>query len=599
MRESTKPNWHRLMLACLITVSLGFVGAEAQEVPSFAEATIKNPYYSDRESPPWKLWFEDGSAVEYSRKAATAKGSDGELVHRTLKPPRLGKRLYPDVSSVAAGMGALYPFKIFDSEPAVAGMWDDAVASLDGNHVRLRKAYRFGNRKILFAGQMIQVLHGSPPFADRSRIGVNFVWQSFAKKGHQLFVGERIIRRMEQAFTFANCLYASPGWLSRTDVMPDRMVDSYDGLFGHYYNSLGHSGSEAHAVAKMMFAGAHLPRTTKNLMKRHGVYPLAMLTVFKATLPYRDGKGSEVPYENELRHRPSYASDGGTVSARYVSRELEYHLYDEATHVRRMVAMTSRMTNPPPVTLLRLINVSGSSGRTNVLQSSSFSSVRIHGERGERIEATVDLGSSYDLENRPLTFHAARVYPGQQNIGANVDERGKVRIVASYDKRYPSGRFPVVLWVENGGDCPGNPVFVNIHWPEPDQPKRPPYFAPYKKPFMTEQDIRKFTGRGALRDPNVQVMRNDKPVIDAGNVGESTELSASVGSPLSFSLRGKDPEGSPTRFYLWSGDVGRIAGDQFIYKPVGRDRGKTLPVRIICSDGTGAYRGLTVKLRVK
>ena len=39
------------------------------------------------------------------------------------------------------------------------------------------------------------------------------------------------------------------------------------------------------AVAKMLYAGAHLPRETKNLMKTHGVYPLAMLTIFKATLP--------------------------------------------------------------------------------------------------------------------------------------------------------------------------------------------------------------------------------------------------------------------------------------------------------------------------
>lgn len=574
--------------ACIVMVGVTVAPASDQVViSSFGGATVKNPYYWHRSSTPWKLWFEDESAVTYSRK-----GSEEESVTQTLKPPPLAERLYPDLSTAAP-----HPFKIFSSEPAVAGMWDDAVASLDENHVRLRQDYRLGNRKIRFAGQMIQVLRGSPRFEARSRIGINFVWQSYANKGHHLFVGERIIRRMEETFTFANCLYASPGWLSRTDVMPDRIVDSYDGLFGHYYNSLGQSGSEAHAVAKMMYAGAHLPRKTKNLMKRHGVYPLAMLTVFKATLPYRDGRGREVPYENELRHRPSYASNGGGVSARYVSRELEYHLYDEAVHVRRMAALTSRMTNPPPVSLLRLVSATGSLDGTNVLQSSSFTSIRIHGQLGERIETIVDLGMSYDLMNRPLTFRARRVYPQQKNIEVTVDARGAVRILATYDERYPSGRFPVMLWVENGAGCPGNPVFVNIHWPKPDQPKRPAYFAPYKKPFMTEQDIRKFTGRGAVRDPNVEVMRNDKPAIEIGKPG-TAGLKASVGTPLSFSLRGKDPEGAPTRFYLWSGDVGKIETDRFAYTPVERDRGKTLPIRIICSDGTGAYRGLTVRIRV-
>ncbi|MFT4587098.1 MAG: hypothetical protein ACI8QF_001190 [Limisphaerales bacterium] len=595
----------RLILACLLAVSCASMNVVAQDSPAspaYSEAAVKNPYYSDRASPPWKLWFEDDSAVDYSRKAAQEKNADAKVITRTLKPPPLAKRFYPELSSAPTGTAPTYPFKIFQSEPKAAGMWDDSVASLDGNHVRLRKDYRFGGRKILFAGQMVQVLHGSPKFVDRNRIGINFAWQSFARKGHHLFVGDLLIRRMEETFTFANCLYASPGWLSRTDVMPDRIVDSYDGLFGHYYNSLGQSGSEAHAMAKMMYAGAHLPRETKNMMKRHGVYPLTMLTIFKATLPYRDGSGKEVPYEHELRHRPSYASNGAGVSARYVSRELEYHLYDEAIHVSRMVEMARNMSAPPPVTLLRLIDAEGSSNNTRLLQSSSFTAVRIHGEPGERIEATVDLSESYDLNGRPLTFHAKRVYPGQLNVEVTADERGKVRIVATYDERYPGGRFPVVLWVENRGDCPGNPVFVNFHWPEADQPKRPAYFAPYKKPFMTDEDIRKFTGRGAVRDPNVQVMRNDKPAIEVGPTVESKPeamtLRAKVGVPVSVKLTGSDPEGFQTQFYQWSGDAGRIEEDRLTYTPTDADRGKTLPVRLICSDGTGAYRGLTIRIQV-
>ncbi len=564
---------------------------------SFGDATVKNPYYSGHQLPPWKLWFEDDTAVVYSPEPPRGNPREEKQASRTLSPPPLERRLYPDLASDEPDPRQLYPFTLPQTEPTAAGWWDDAVASLDGNHVRLRNTYQFGNQKVPLHGQLIQVLQGSPRFEERSRIGINFAWQSYAEKGHHLLLGEQTIRRMEETFTFANCLYASPGFLSRTDVMPDRMVDSYDGLFGHYYNSLGQSGSELPAVAKMLYAGAHLPRRTKNLMKTHGVYPLAMLTIFKATLPYRDSSEMEVPYENELRHRPSYASAGNSVQERYVSRELEYHLYDQQTHVQRMVQMAKNMNSPPPVTLLRLIDAMGSSSRDNLVRSSTYTSIRIHGEPGERIETTVDLGDSYDLATRPLTFHAERVYPEQRNIEVRIDDQGKANLVATHDENYPSGRFPVILWVENGTECPGNPVFVNFHWPACDQSQKPSYFAPYKKPFVSEEDLKKFASRGAAADPNVEVNRNDKPIIQT-NLQETT-IKAAVGETVSFQLQGKDPEGFPTRFYQWSGDVGTIREDRFMYTPTHSERGKTLPVRFVCSDGTGAYCGLTVRIQVE
>lgn len=558
---------------------------------------VKNPYYSDDDSPPWKLWFVDDAPVEYTASASGKESDQEKTKTRTLIPPGLSKRLYPDLSAKRSVDDQLFPFTTSEREPAVAGFWDDAVASLDHNHVRLKNRYQFGNQSVVFADQMIQVLHGSPRLMDRMKIGINFAWQSEARKGHHLFLNERMIRRMEQVFTFANCLYASPGWLSRTDVMPDRMVDSYDGLFGHYYNSLGQSGSELPAIAKMIYTGAHLPRSTKDLMKTHGVYPLAMLTIFKATLPYRDGVGNEVPFENELRHRPSYASDGNQVSDRYVSRELEYHLYDQDLHVRRMVQMARGMKSPPPVTLLRLIDVKQATQDNDSTGSSSFTSIRLHGKPGQSMEVSVDLSGSYDLAGRPLTFHAKRVYPQQANIDVKIDDQGMARIVATYNSKYPSGRFPVILWADNGTDCPGNPVFVNFHWPADGQVEKPAYYAPYRQPSMSEEDINKFTERGADRDQNVEVNRNDKPIIESSLDG--TTVKATVGKPITFQLTGKDPEGFPTRLYQWSTDIGTINAGRFSYTPVDSDRGKTIPVRFICSDGTGGYRGLTVQIQVQ
>ncbi|MBG85722.1 MAG: hypothetical protein CMO80_02340 [Verrucomicrobiales bacterium] len=60
---------------------------------------------------------------------------------------------------------------------------------------------------------------------------------------------------------------------------------------------------------------------------------------------------------------------------------------------------------------------------------------------------------------------------------------------------------------------------------------------------MSDQDIRKFSSRGAVRDPNLQAMRNHKPAIEI----------------------------SPSR------DVGTIKGNTFSYTPKGSDRGKTSP----------------------
>ena len=374
-------------------------------------------------------------------------------------------------------------------------------------------------------------------------------------------------------------------------------TDGYDCLFGHFYNSIGPSGSERHAIFKMIYAGAHLPRATKNLMKKHGVYPLGLLTIFKAALPYKDGSGKEVPYANELRHRPSYSSNGNTVPKIYAHRELEYHLYDEQAHLFRMIRMAQRMENPPPVTLLRMSGLRVPSGGKDRVKSVAYTNIRIHGKPGERFDLTVDLGRSYDLKGRSLTYHAERVYPEQSNILVKAKCGGKFRITAAHDPKLPRGRFPVILWVENGTACPGNPVFVNFHWPAPGQPEKPPYFVPYEVPDVSKEYIGKFLGRGGVKDPKAEVNRNLKPIITTSLEGDTAR--AAVGETLSFTVKGEDPEGCATRFYLWSTGVGTIDGNTFRYVPKESARGKTIPFRLICSDGTGGYRGLTVKIQVR
>ncbi len=575
-------------LAAVLCVLLAPGAAGGADAPGVAPAQIKNPFYT---APAWRLWFEDDSPVHY----AGLKLNDKTRYEGTFAPPARADRQFPDPSGPATYPNGFLKLAPSPDQPEAAGFWDDAYATLDGAHSNIRTSWRdaYGN-SLLLAGQFVHVPFGRASFPERLALGLNLTSASFSEHGHQLVDDYSNIDRTEREFFFANCVRATPAFKSYQDTLPDRAIDSYDALFGHALNSLGRSGSESAALTKMLIAGGFMPRATKDLLKRHGAYAAALLTIFKASLPYLDAGGRDLPFENELRHRPAYSSNGATRTDEFAPMNPWYHGYDETRHLYNMVQTARQMTVAPPVTVVKLLSIGVDDNGQAVMdgarvarhvRSVNKTNIRIWGTDGETLSVRVDLGDSYDLQDLPLAYDAHVVYPGQRNVTIRRESDGPVfTITARHDPRLPKGRVPVLLVAKNA-HWPGSPAFVNFYWPEDGQVENPPYYRPDRS--------------GGEQNPNAlnEVNRNLRPVISTGLTGDY--VVCRPGDEVSFDLDCTDPEGFPVRLYRWWGEVGELTGRTFRFSVPPDDPGRVYPVHFICSDGTGGYNSLEVRLVVE
>src|SRR5262249_15147914 len=162
------------------------------------------------------------------------------------------------------------------------------------------------------------------------------------------------------------------------------------------------SGSMMAAIKKMMDAGACMPRKTKELLKTHGLYAPAMVTLFRAALPLADAAGKPVPYENEMRHRPVYSMAGNstTYTDRWLKQNVAYHTYDAKLHAQTMIDMAKQMAVPPPVAVMELTGLTVTNGSTTLvtaqqtdprLKSVNKTIIRVWGNEGETLQVNVDL----------------------------------------------------------------------------------------------------------------------------------------------------------------------------------------------------------------
>lgn len=577
-----------LIIALLV---LAWPGA-APVLPAEPAAKIKNPFY---ERPAWRLWTEDQTPVAYANRKEI---KDRTIVEREFAPPPVSDRKYPDFSQGPQGAAGLPLLKVFPRPPETAGFWDDCYATMDGAHTNIPTSWSDGRQSITLAGQFINVNYGfafNP--AGRFRLGVNFTSQSFAYRGRHIVDDFASNDDTERNFFFANCLRATPAHASYEDKRPEKVLDLYDGLFGHSYHSLGQSGSETPALLKMMLAGGCMSRSTKDSLKRNGAYAIPLLTIFKAALPYVDAEGKELPFESELRHRPAYCSSGEIPHPHYCPANPHYHSYDETAHLRRMIELARNMEVAPPVAILKLLELcvekDGKTLRSGAaedprIKSANKTLVRIWGRPGETITARISLRESYDLEGRKLTYACHGVYPNQRNVAIEKDnEPGVFRIRVEHDPKLPKGRIPVVLFAGNGAGLPSNPVFVNFYWPEEneldDYPHEPDELSKEKP-----DELKK------LNRP--EVTQNLRPLL-----GADLPCDTAFGRPgetVRFRLDARDPEGFPVIFYRWPGEVGRLLGDQFSFTVPKDDPGRVYPIHVVCSDGTGGYTGRLFKLLV-
>lgn len=547
--------------------------AKLVPLPDNVSRTIMNPYYAD---PAWKLWALDPSPVTINKPHF--KG--------TFEMPTREPRKFPRFM-LRRGVSEL------DLEPlrqgTQAGFWDDCYMSLDNHHTRLSQLKnQFIDAGKMSTAQDVQTL---------LQLGVNFTSQSYADRGRAIVDDIFNNLNTERHFFFANCIRATPSHASYRDVDEDRAVDLYDGLFAHSYQSVGQSGSEVHALYKMMLAGACMPRATKNLLKKHGAYAIALLTIFKAALPYTDGQGQVLPYEHELRHRPAYSSNGTPSHAHYCSANVPYHGYDEERHLQEMMNMASALDSAPPVAIAKFLSVSVKqngqvvSDRARVakmVKCISLTNMRFWGGKDETLEVRIDLNPSYDLQKRPLCFKCQALYPNQKNVTILEEEPGVYLIRVKHDPKLPKGRIPVICTASNGLPLPSNPVFINFYWP--DEKEVDDYFPTRG---LSEDVRRKINALGLRRTP---VTVNLRPIPDLGFVGDA--IPCHPGQTVSIDLKAQDPEGFPVSVFGWAGQIGAIKEGRYTAKVPLDSKEKIYRVHFIFSDGTGAYAGRQLKLLV-
>jgi hypothetical protein len=568
------------------------------------KGAIKNPYYS---RPSWKLWFLDPAPVTFSAQ------SDKSTETKTFQPIPPERRLFPDLSALRN-----YPTAFLRVTPQnsdnVAGFWDNACATLDHGHTSPLADPDLGKGNQLKIGkyvedQFIRVDLPAPTDQLLHELGVVTVSHSTRSRGHQIVRNPTEYARVEREFLFANIVYGAPALWSYYEQVPDRPTDSYDALSSAYFQSLGRSSSEVQGLFKMFYAGACLPRTTEELLKRHGLYASTLLMLFRANLPFTDVHGVEVPYENELRHRPAYYSNGDIGDYAYPEADnpaggfkeftpfnTEFHRYDNLLHLKRMIEMARSMKVAPPAAILRLRSMSVQNSKGNVIVPATTQNERIKGDhatmmrfwpkRGETIVTDIDLSHSYDLQNLPLEFVVQPLYPEQRNVQISRLDHSTYRITVRFDPKLPLGRIPVIVTASNGS-FKSNPAFVNFYYPQTGQTVLPDQF--YYNPTFDSEDQK--------HDQNASVFENRRPVIRTSLGSEL--VTATVGQAVRFDVTAEDPERFPIHFYRWSSDVGTFDGRTFTFSPSAADRGKTLETHFIATDGTGTGSAIKVSIQVK
>ena len=542
-------------------------------LPEGVPRTIMNPYHA---KPAWKLWAVDPSPVTL----------DKPHIKGTFEPPPVESRTYP-ILGLRKGSGELTLERLGNSP--LAGFWDDVYMSLDDHHTRMGALKnQFIDAGAMRTEQDVQTL---------LQLGVNFTSQSYADRGRAIVDDVFNNLNTERHFFFANCVRATPAHVSYKDMDAEKVTDFYDGLFAHSLQTVGQSGSEVHALYKMMVAGACMPRTTKNLLKKHGAYAIALLTIFKAALPYADAQGHPLPFEHELRHRPAYSSHGTPSHVHYCPANAYYHGYDEQRHLQNMMDLARGLNAAPPVAVAELERFTVRTAAQTVLDRASLAqrvkcvsltNMRFWGGPDETLEVRINLNRSYDLQGRTLEFQCRPLYPHQKHVFIREEGPGVFLIRVTHDATLPKGRIPIICTADNGLPVPSNPVFVNFYWPEENEAD-----DHFPTGGLSAEIRRQIEAQGLKRLPATV---NRRPHVDLGLVGDA--LRCRPGQTVSIPLKARDPEGFPVSLYRWSGEIGEIDGDLFRATIPAQDAASVYRLHFIFSDGTGGYASRQLKLLV-
>lgn len=511
---------------------------------------IRNPFY---QHPAWRLWFKDNSSVEVSRD--TEKTT----------------------------------FSVPDDK-----VWNDCYMSLDYGHSYgiLKPAGNYFTAPMYYHPALF-----APPEL-LGIFGVNFTSESLASRGRYIVDDFENNDVTERNFFFANCVRASNAYICYNDTDREKSYDEYDGLFCHSFQSIGHSGSMMLAIKKMIDAGECIPRDTREALKINGLYAPALLTLFRAALPFTDAGGRPVPYENELRHRPVYSMAGDCMdyAVRWFKENIPYHTYDEKLHAQTMKEMAKRMKVAPPTAIMEMTGITvkkegvilvRNQTKDERLKSVNKTIIRVWGKEGETLEINLDLRKSINLSEGPLNYYAHVLYLNQRNVKiTRGPQKGTFRIAVKHDPKLPKGRIPVLFFVRNEGELPSNPVFLNFYWPDKNETQAD---YPHEPASYT-----------SLIPLNLRINDNRRPKISfepaADNAGN---LFCAPGMRLTLHIKAADPEGYSTTIYRWPGEPGKLAKDVFTWDIPSDSKKTVYPLHFIISDGTGGFTGKLIQVHLK
>ena len=570
----TRIVFYSFFIFCFSAYSQQRIPQEFLPLQEIGKGSIKNPYWTE---PVWKVWGLDPASVKI--EAGELKGE-----HQPLEE---SKRLFPELIEKENGR---FEFKLNNKEAGTtSGIWDDVYLSQDDYHTRLHPH----KDQFLTAGKT----KGFEQFDLRHKLGVNFTSQSYARRGRHIVDDFVSCLDVERNYFFANTVRCTPSHISFQDNKQEAVEDTYDALYSHSYQSIGQSGSEMHAIYKMMFAGGFIPREVKNKLKKHGLYAPAVLNLFKAALPYADAEGKALPFEHEMRHKVAYSSHGTPQHPHYCSANAHFHGYDDNLHLANMVKMAKEMKTTPPVTIMGLGGLAVILNGQQIkdpkelqqhLKMLTVTNLNIWGKPGEIIVARINLNKSFDLNNEKLSFTCKALYPNQKNIQIKEAAPGVFDIQIAHDPKLPKGRIPVIFTSQNESGLKGNPVFLNLYWPEEGEIGDHHHFAELDKRLEPEYKKRGMSKKKA--------MINKRPVIELPFQGNT--IFAQPGETLKFPIKTSDLEGREILIYRRLNEVGKIENGEFHFS-VPKEGFKSLyKVHLHCSDGTGGYTGRQIQIAV-
>ena len=552
-----------LALSCLSSTGLA---CPQQPGNTEKQAAIINPYFDQAY---WKVWRDDDSPVQ-GVVSMVQEGKQKKAARIDLSAPPKDKRIYP-VDPAKAGT----PFVQFNASKTpsqkFAGIWDDVYSSWSGLHGYVRTSWRGKDgSKVAIRDQIIHFVDAQ--HREMTRCGVNFIHQSTTGMAHAITNGYDLRRTTTfEKLYFADLLVCSPAHASFVDQRAELTVDLYTSHSPTIFNSMGSSNSETMAITKMIIAGGYLPPKTKLLLKRNGLYPAAMLYLWKAALPY------DVPYAHELRHRICYKSVGNrqtypeNYSAAGIDRGdlcLPFHQYDDLLHMSRMVTLAASMDVALPEACFEILEVEGGTKRYALVKAAT-----ILQEKGQEVKVRVSTKKSYDLQGLPIALRWKLLYGNKDLRVDATDEDGEYLVTVPWDDALPEGRTVLAL-IANNGRFDSNPALLTIYRKQGDLPGN----------GLSPKDYRFDTSKG-----------NRRPVLL-----DLQDQWVRPGRKLEIPLKAYDPEGFVVRFYKRAGEVGEIEEDRFTWKCPRKEPEGIKTVTILASDGTSgnSYQGKQIRIHV-